>query len=120
MPATFGQQFICFADRFVFTVEQFALVTETSAMPKGGQNLELAHHVLFHSAGDVLFALQVLLRKNHLSSFLARHSALRNYHYQNSDIWSPDEIIIFSNALMKHDKDFFLVAGEVWISDYKV
>ncbi|OQV18093.1 putative Transcriptional-regulating factor 1 [Hypsibius exemplaris] len=96
-----------------FDLEQFAGFAESGPLPKGGQNVELAYHVLFHSAGDLLRATKVLLRKDELPTFLQRHPALRTYHYQNSDIWSPEEIGMFSAALAKHDKDFFLVAGDI-------
>ena len=104
---------LCF--RPSFSVESFAMIGETGLLPKGGQNAELVHHVLFHSAGDVRRALRVLLRRDDLPTFIQLHKSLRTYHYQNSDIWSPDEINGFSTALLKHDKDFFLVAGEVHV-----
>lgn len=40
------------------------------------------------------------------------HPLLR-YQYSDSDKWTASETEIFHQALLKHDKDFFLIAQEV-------
>ncbi|GAU98322.1 hypothetical protein RvY_09483-2 [Ramazzottius varieornatus] len=94
-------------------VESFVSLASSAAMPKAGRNAELAHHVLYQKGGDIRITIQTLLSNNLLMSLVNSTPGLKNYNYQLSTIWSPDEISHFSQAIQAYEKDFFQVAAQV-------
>ncbi|XP_061664600.1 zinc finger protein 541-like [Syngnathoides biaculeatus] len=82
-------------------VEKLLVMCNSSCLPGGGSNTELALHTLHSCQGDVLAALEKLLRTG--------TSPAADYHYAGCDVWTETEKSAFNAALRHHGKNFPLI-----------
>ncbi|XP_036814216.1 uncharacterized protein LOC110500798 isoform X2 [Oncorhynchus mykiss] len=82
-------------------VEAVLSLCNSSCLPGGGSNTELALHCLYLCHGDALATLERL--------FFSNPSTAVDYHYAGSDVWQQTERSLFSKALRTHGKDFSLI-----------
>lgn len=59
-----------------------------------------------------------MLRLMHPSPALPKDHSLLSYQYCEGDCWSQAETEAFHRALLKHNKDFYQVAKEVYTISY--
>ncbi|XP_067941501.1 zinc finger protein 541-like [Watersipora subatra] len=78
----------------------------SAAVPGSGSNKEYALHQLFFNKGDIKRAILCLMSKKISPSFV---KFIGDYHYQDSDIWTTEEIALFTDTIMKEDKDFISI-----------
>ena len=71
-------------------------------------------HQLFHNRGDLLKAV-VRMMQTEVSKDFAKF--VGDYHYQDSDVWTTDDIENYTEAIMKADKDFNSITLSVSPSD---
>ena len=88
---------------FLVTVTAFMDFSCSVAVPGSGSNKEYALHQLYFNKGDLKRAVLCLMSKKISPSFV---KFIGDYHYQDSDIWTTDDIEIYTEAIMKADKDF--------------
>ncbi|CAL8326635.1 unnamed protein product [Lota lota] len=86
-------------------VERLLSMCNSSCLPGGGANTELALHCLHYCNGDTMATLEMLL--------LSLHTATGDYHYSGSDMWTDQERTVFSEALRTLGKDFSLIQNMV-------
>ncbi|ESN95313.1 hypothetical protein HELRODRAFT_184462 [Helobdella robusta] len=82
----------------------------SAAVPFGGSNIELAHHILNLYNGDVKKTCLSLMERRPL---LPSNKFLDTYKYSETSTWTTSEIEIFNRAVYKYYKDFFSVANEM-------
>lgn len=82
----------------------------SAAVPYSGSNKEYALHQLYFNKGDLHRSVLALMSK-HLNPAFA--SFISDYRYQDSDVWTTEDIDIYTEALMKDDKDFSSIANTV-------
>lgn len=82
----------------------------SAAVPGGGSNKEYAMHQLYFNKGDILQSTLALMSKNFSRQFT---DFIGNYHYQDSDIWTTEDIEVYTEAMMKEDKDFVTITNKV-------
>lgn len=82
----------------------------SAAVPGSGSNKEYALHQLFFNKGDIKRAILCLMSKKISPSFV---KFIGDYHYQDSDIWTTEEIALFTDTIMKEDKDFISITRAV-------
>ncbi|KAJ3585563.1 hypothetical protein NHX12_014282 [Muraenolepis orangiensis] len=82
-------------------VEGLLSMCNSSCLPGGGANTELALHCLHHCHGDTMAALKMLM--------LSLPTATGDYHYSGSDTWTDQERTVFSEGLRTLGKDFSLM-----------
>jgi len=85
-------------------------LSRSAAVPGCGSNQEYALHQLYYNKGDIRRAILALMSKNVSPQFL---QFIQGYHYQNSDLWSPEDIQIFRDVIARVDKDFISITKEV-------
>ncbi|CAL8377312.1 unnamed protein product [Gadus morhua 'NCC'] len=86
-------------------VEQLLSMCNSSCLPGGGANTELALHSLHRCNGDTMATLEMLL--------LSLHTAAGDYHYSGSDMWTDQERAMFSEGLRTLGKDFSSIQNMV-------
>ncbi|KAG7255159.1 hypothetical protein CRUP_034700, partial [Coryphaenoides rupestris] len=79
-------------------VERLLSMCNSSCLPGGGANTELALHCLHHCHGDTMATLEMLL--------FSLPTATGDYHYSGSDVWTEPESTAFSQGLRTLGKDF--------------
>ncbi|KAF6035020.1 hypothetical protein EB796_006675 [Bugula neritina] len=84
-------------------------LSRSAAVPGCGSNQEYALHQLYYNKGDIRRAILALMSKNVSPQFL---QFIQGYHYQNSDLWSPEDIQIFRDVIARVDKDFISITKE--------
>ncbi|XP_055339054.1 transcriptional-regulating factor 1-like [Paramacrobiotus metropolitanus] len=94
-------------------MRDYIALADSGVVPKSGRNTELAYHLLYLTSGDVRLCTKALLSTDTLCAIVPPHHPIREYRYQESDLWSQEEIATFSSALHKYDKDFYLVSAAV-------
>lgn len=82
----------------------------SAAVPGGGNNKEYAMHQLFHNKGDLSNSIISLMSKTISNGFL---QFIGDYHYQDSDVWTTEDIEHYTEAVMKYDKDFVSITEAV-------
>ncbi|XP_061620707.1 uncharacterized protein LOC133473016 isoform X1 [Phyllopteryx taeniolatus] len=82
-------------------VEKLLLMCNSSCLPGGGSNIELALHALHSCQADVLATLEKLL--------LTGTSPAGDYQYAGSDVWTESERSAFNGVLHTHGKNFSLI-----------
>uniref|UniRef100_A0A1I7TS58 C2H2-type domain-containing protein n=1 Tax=Caenorhabditis tropicalis TaxID=1561998 RepID=A0A1I7TS58_9PELO len=83
----------------------------SQACPRAGRNKELALHLLMENKGNIEAAVEDLLRSDTLD--WEHYSTVFGYMYNDTTLWTPDEIFQFQDALYKSEKDFDKVAFEL-------
>ncbi|KAK0130552.1 Transcriptional-regulating factor 1 [Merluccius polli] len=86
-------------------VEMLRSMCNSSCLPGGGANTELALHCLHHCHGDTMATLEMLL--------FSLPTATGDYHYSGSDQWTDKERTVFSEGLRTLGKDFSLIQNMV-------
>lgn len=82
----------------------------SAAIPGSGSNKEYAIHQLYFNKGDILQSTLELMSKKVSRRFL---DFIGNYHYQDSDVWTTEDIEVYTEAMMKEDKDFVAITNKV-------
>ncbi|KAK9497349.1 hypothetical protein O3M35_004682 [Rhynocoris fuscipes] len=85
-------------------------VSDTEAVPGGGRNKEYALHLLNLCHGKIHDAMIRLMQP---TPFLPVGHPLLSFDYPDSERWSPSEMDLFQQALLKYDKDFLSIAQEI-------
>jgi hypothetical protein len=86
------------------------LICKSSSLYGSSNNLELGLHVLHYFKGDVEESIKSFLNQ---SIDLPKNHPLTTYKYNETDVWSKDEITKFEVAILKHDKIFSEISKEV-------
>ncbi|XP_073994379.1 uncharacterized protein isoform X3 [Rhodnius prolixus] len=81
-----------------------------AAVPGGGRNKEYALHLLHLCHGKIHDA---MLRLMQPTPFLPVGHPLLSFDYPDSERWSPSEMDLFQQALIKYDKDFLAISQEI-------
>ncbi|XP_051166525.1 uncharacterized protein LOC127284870 isoform X2 [Leptopilina boulardi] len=81
-----------------------------AAVPGGGRNKEYALHLLHMCRGNIREAMLKLMRPT--SSLPAEHPLL-SYVCHESDRWTPHEMDMFYQGLLKYNKDFFGISRDI-------
>ncbi|CAG5929324.1 unnamed protein product [Menidia menidia] len=79
-------------------VEKLLTMCNSSCLPGGGSNTELALHCLHHCEGNTMETLKMLL--------FSLPSPTGDYHYSGCDFWTDTEKKLFNVTLETHGKDF--------------
>lgn len=87
-----------------------------AAIPGNGTNKEFALHLLQLCNGDVKEAMLKLMKGE---KHLGRARSLLSYDYLEVMSWSTEEVEAYQNAMLKYNKDFFLIAAEVGTKSVK-
>jgi hypothetical protein len=86
------------------------LVCRSSLIYGSSNNLELGLHVLNYFKGEFKEAIKTLLNQ---TMGLPEGHPITTYKYNETDIWTQEEIKRFEAAILKHDKIFGEIASEV-------
>ncbi|KAF1749967.1 hypothetical protein GCK72_016512 [Caenorhabditis remanei] len=92
-------------------INAFELLACSQACPRAGRNKELALHLLMENKGNIEAAVEDLLRSDTLD--WEHYSSVFGYMYNDTVLWTPDEIYQFQDAIYKSEKDFDKVAVEL-------
>ncbi|CAB01216.2 Suppressor of activated egl-4 protein 1 [Caenorhabditis elegans] len=92
-------------------ITAFELLACSQACPRAGRNKELALHLLMENKGNIEAAVEDLLRSDTLD--WEHYSSVFGYMYNDSVLWTPDEIYQFQDAIYQSEKDFDKVAVEL-------
>ncbi|XP_068858334.1 zinc finger protein 541-like [Aphelocoma coerulescens] len=79
-------------------------------IPRAAANLELALHCLHQAQGSVPEALEMLLSGGPPTP---QGHPLSDYHYTDSDRWTPEEKESFEKAFHTYGKDFHLIQKQI-------
>ncbi|XP_021343054.1 uncharacterized protein LOC110443261 isoform X2 [Mizuhopecten yessoensis] len=82
----------------------------SSAVKGNGANVEYALHLLRMANGNIQTAMLMLMSS---ALRVPRWHSLHSYTYQESEVWSTEEVDRYQQALMKCDKDFHRISKEV-------
>uniref|UniRef100_A0AC34GVX7 Uncharacterized protein n=1 Tax=Panagrolaimus sp. ES5 TaxID=591445 RepID=A0AC34GVX7_9BILA len=93
------------------TVAAYEALACSAAVPKIGHNKELALHILMENKGNIQAAVMDLLRCDTMDWEL--YPIIYNYRYSHVEMWSPDDIQSFQDAIYKSEKDFHQVSVEL-------
>ena len=75
-------------------------------------NLELGLHVLQFYSGDFEKAITTILNE---SIVLEENNPILTYKYNDTEVWSKEEVKLFEESILKYDKNFSDIASEVSI-----
>ncbi|CAB3396754.1 unnamed protein product [Caenorhabditis bovis] len=92
-------------------ITAFELLACSQACPRAGRNKELALHLLMENKGNIDAAVEDLLRCDTLD--WEHYSIVFGYLYNDSVLWTPEEVYQFQDAIYKSEKDFDKVAQEL-------
>ncbi|XP_015589246.2 uncharacterized protein LOC107264937, partial [Cephus cinctus] len=81
-----------------------------AAVPGGGRNKEYALHLLHMCKGNIHEAMLKLMRPT--PTLPAEHPLL-SYECHESDRWTPHEMDVFHQGLLKYNKDFSAISQDV-------
>ncbi|XP_033734969.1 uncharacterized protein LOC117323697 isoform X2 [Pecten maximus] len=95
------------SDQDVQYYQEFAC---SSAVKGNGANVEYALHLLRMANGNIQTAMLMLMSS---AVRVPRYHSLHSYTYQESTVWSTEEVERYQQALMKCDKDFLSISKEV-------
>ncbi|XP_069118221.1 transcriptional-regulating factor 1-like isoform X2 [Argopecten irradians] len=95
------------SDHDVQYYQEFAC---SSAVKGNGANVEYALHLLRMANGNIQTAMLMLMSS---AVRVPRCHSLQSYTYQESTVWSTEEVERYQQALMKCDKDFLSISKEV-------
>lgn len=96
----------------------YELLACSQAVPRPGRNKELALHLLMENKGNLEAAVMDLLRSDTLD--WEQYPVVYNYRYPEVDMWSPEEVNSFQDAIYKTEKDFHQVSQEVCAHSKKI
>jgi len=86
------------------------LISKNSLVCGESNNLELGLHVLHYYDGDFEKAVKTFLSE---TISLPEESAILDYSYGETEVWSKEEVKLFEEGMLKHDKNFSEVSAEV-------
>jgi len=86
------------------------LITKNSLVFGESNNLELGLHVLHYYDGDFERAVKSFLSE---TISLPEESPILNYSYGETEVWSKEEVKLFEESILKHDKNFAEVSAEI-------
>lgn len=114
-------------------LDLYLKVSCSLCVPGKGSNKEYALHLLYDCKGKVTDALTNLLNSNptikigHPLSgysyaskylFVVLVSKVTKVFYLDNCVWSSEEISLFRNSILSHDKDFYMISQEVFVVYY--
>ncbi|XP_072542905.1 uncharacterized protein [Salminus brasiliensis] len=82
-------------------VENLLDLSTSTALPRGGANLDLALHSISLCRGNIMAALEMM--------FFSNSTPSRDYHYAGCDVWRLSEQKLFHKAFAMYGKDFSLI-----------
>ncbi|XP_030017504.1 transcriptional-regulating factor 1-like [Sphaeramia orbicularis] len=82
-------------------VEKLLSMCNSSCLPGGGSNTELALHCLHSCQGNTMATLEMLL--------FSKPAPTGDYHYSGTDYWTDNEKSLFGAALETYGKEFPLI-----------
>ncbi|XP_039945739.1 REST corepressor 2-like [Hirundo rustica] len=91
-------------------VRELLDMASSRGVPRAEAKLELALHCLHQARGSVPEALEMLLSGGPPT---APGHPLADYHYADSDRWTPEEKESFEKALHSYGKDFHLIQKQI-------
>ncbi|KAF4803037.1 hypothetical protein TURU_020051 [Turdus rufiventris] len=91
-------------------VRQLLDMASSRGFPRAAANLELALHCLHQARGSVPEALEMLLSGGPPTP---QGHPLADYHYADSDRWTPEEKESFEKALHTYGKNFHLIQKQI-------
>ncbi|RMB89609.1 hypothetical protein DUI87_33998 [Hirundo rustica rustica] len=94
----------------VLAVRELLDMASSRGVPRAEAKLELALHCLHQARGSVPEALEMLLSGGPPT---APGHPLADYHYADSDRWTPEEKESFEKALHTYGKDFHLIQKQI-------